>query len=39
MACGKEYDLKFYIYPESRVDRNVNGRTKGLYKEEEEKYE
>lgn len=39
MACGKEYDLKFCIYPESSIDRNVNARTKGLDKEKEEKYE
>lgn len=39
MACGKEYDLKFCIYPESSVDRNVNARTKGLDKEKGEKYE
>lgn len=35
MACGKEYDLKFCIYPESSVDRNVNARNKGLDKEKE----
>lgn len=39
MAWGKEYDLKFCIYPESNGNRNVNARTKGLDKEEEEKYE
>lgn len=39
LACGKGYDLKFCIYPESRVGRNVNVRTKGLDKGEEGKYE